>query len=449
MSKVEALINLGRIVRESQAVTFADPVEDPDVLDDLMDILSEEIGRLDSLSDVSVEGETFTGKASQRIGLGRSQVYTFTMSPDNISYKMLNAAEMAEFADSDEGWQEIIEFAATKSKTKPKGKRADMVLKCKPGNTQCGGKCQSGQKKCNTPPSEAQKAAIKAAAKKAKAVTKKTTAKSKPAEPIEEKPIETFEDWLKADRSRTAKKQEAKKKEEEAIASQLKASNVSLSSSLETVGPVTGEEFKRISKEMNATEQEAFKLSREDRDDFDVSTRYIDNYSVWQSARKDIEADPETFRGVRDKDGRLQAIASVRIAIGGDRYVEYLATAPWNIGDGDERKTKGAGTAAMTAIIHESVTKGNGAVRLAALPGAISFYERMGFKKGEEDFFGTTDMSLSATAAKAYLKSVGVEFSEIDDLYALEEDAMGSFAVGAGYKKARETETTEPPSLED
>lgn len=191
-------IELGRSVRavRQSAVSFADSVGDPDILSDLMDILSEEIGRLDSLTDVSVEGETFTGKANQRIGLGRSQVYSFTLSADNISYQMLNASEMAEFADSDEGWQEIIEFAATKAKAK--GKRADMVLKCKPGNTQCGGKCQSGQKRCNTPPSEAQKAAIKAAAKKAKAATKKTAAKSKPTEPVEEKPKDAIASKPKA-----------------------------------------------------------------------------------------------------------------------------------------------------------------------------------------------------------------------------------------------------------
>jgi hypothetical protein len=78
-------------------------------------------------------------------------------------------------------------------------------------------------------------------------------------------------------------------------------------------------------------------------------------------------------------------------------YIEYLATSPENMFSGTT-PVKGAGTAAIKAMVAESIKQGKkGAVKLEPIPDALDFYKKMGFViKGEH-------MILSAEKAKQYL----------------------------------------------
>lgn len=161
---------------------------------------------------------------------------------------------------------------------------------------------------------------------------------------------------------------------------------------------------KELSKSLDEWQKTGKKLYEKDKE------AYGGNYGIINSIAAESYALPEQIRGVKDKNGNMQAIASVYDK---DKsiHVAYLATAPWNIKPGDKRQTKGSGTAMMEEIIMESVKKGKGGrITLEALPGAISFYEKIGFKgKGQSEGYddGVIDMELSPAAAKEFLKKRG------------------------------------------
>ncbi len=109
-----------------------------------------------------------------------------------------------------------------------------------------------------------------------------------------------------------------------------------------------------------------------------------DAYNLGRAAVTDYAA-VRDFISIRDGKGRLQASASVANSSRGHLYLELLATAPWNIAKtkGDDRVVRGAGTAAMVAVIKESVKRGyGGKVKLFPLDSAILFYEKLGFEPG-------------------------------------------------------------------
>ncbi len=114
---------------------------------------------------------------------------------------------------------------------------------------------------------------------------------------------------------------------------------------------------------------------------------------------------PEDIITVRSG-GRLQAAAYV-LPVAGSLEVRYLASAPWNIAKvpGDSRVVRGAGTAAIVAIIKESVKRGyGGKVELEAAKEAIGFYKKLGFK---QDPNGYQLFKLSAEDADKLLKMHG------------------------------------------
>lgn len=123
------------------------------------------------------------------------------------------------------------------------------------------------------------------------------------------------------------------------------------------------------------------------------------------------EADKANFVGIKDKNGKLQAASTVKDK-GDHIYVDYLATAPWNLTAGqDKRSVKGAGASAMEAIIDRSIKSGHkGAVKLEALEGAVGFYNKVGFvEKRRKTVFGLTtiEMELAPAAARKFLKKRG------------------------------------------
>lgn len=160
MPSIQAFAALGRAC---QSLSFAESITDKSILADLKDVLEEDSGRLDRLYDVTLDGQTFSGRADQRISLGKTRVFEFTISPNQIGFKPINSADLAEYADTDEGWAEIVEYAA-------KSGRSGMKLNCKPGNYQCGGACLNESRRCTKTPNMKQQAKINTALEKAGAL---------------------------------------------------------------------------------------------------------------------------------------------------------------------------------------------------------------------------------------------------------------------------------------
>lgn len=166
--------NFAQLGRAWQSLRFTDPlpVTDRAVLDKLQSILEDWAGELDQFYAVTLDPDTdtFRGKAAKRIALNRFKIFDFVMSPTRVYHKPAIAKEAQSFAESEMGG--ALEYAAKKGT----GKRAGMTLNCKPGNYQCGGKCQRDTMGCNSIPNGKQSATIAAVAATVKATAAKTKA---------------------------------------------------------------------------------------------------------------------------------------------------------------------------------------------------------------------------------------------------------------------------------
>nr|MCU0551886.1 GNAT family N-acetyltransferase [Leptolyngbya sp. Prado105] len=126
---------------------------------------------------------------------------------------------------------------------------------------------------------------------------------------------------------------------------------------------------------------------------------YIDTHpdcvsrDYYQVLKRFPKASPQTFRGLFDENGSLQAAAAIHV----DEkpvFLELLLTAPW--------RKKGSGSQLLLDIVRESEQVGaNGAIELKSAPTAIGFYRKYGFQilkppaRAEWD----TPMRLTAEAA--------------------------------------------------
>lgn len=109
---------------------------------------------------------------------------------------------------------------------------------------------------------------------------------------------------------------------------------------------------------------------------------------------------PEDFRGVRDDRGNLQAGAIV-IDMDDHLFVEYLATAPWNITQEEARAVRKATTALMVLLARESDRNGHsGRIMLYSIPDAINFYQKIGFVETGEGSPNAPEMELTGAAAR-------------------------------------------------
>jgi len=145
--------------------------------------------------------------------------------------------------------------------------------------------------------------------------------------------------------------------------------------------------------------------------------------------------EPESFRGVRDQTGNLQAGAIVT-DISDYLYVDYIATAPWNItkdlltaifrlvshrysttqwlsltdcvaySSGNRCKSiNGAGTSLMVKLVQESISKGySGRIMLEAVSGTTEFYQRIGFVRTGFGSDAAPEMELTPIAARDLLR---------------------------------------------
>lgn len=127
-------------------------------------------------------------------------------------------------------------------------------------------------------------------------------------------------------------------------------------------------------------------------------TQFGDNLAIIAELAENATAAPETFRGVRDQEGRLQAAAIIHQQ---SDYLEidFMATAPWNILLHQPESLKGAGTTLMEELVKESTDLGfGGRLKLYAIPRARQFYEKIGLEENDQG-----EWELTALAAERFL----------------------------------------------
>lgn len=372
-NQIQQFAELGRLALDISLINFAESITDVEVLSGLKDLLSEEAGDIDRVYDVTLDGKTFSGKADQRYGLAKVQTYSFAISPTTIEYQILNAAEMAEYAESEQGWTDIIEFAAAKGKK----------LNCKPGNVQCGGKCQNGKFRCTKNPSPDQAERVESLVEK--------TAKNKKSKPKTGKDKSSAESTDKAESTSKATQRK----------------NLEVVNDIEKIEQwrklATSDDINALAKKVRQWENTGQPPTTE------LERRIIDNADTIGLIL--LDGDEDTFRGVQDEEGNLQAGAVVQ-KLKGEMYVDALATAPWNMEGTDPKSTKGAGTKLLYEIAKEAVAS-NRDVTLASAPRAKTFYEKIGFStEGAPPAVGDIKMRLNVDAARSFIKKM--ESSESD-----------------------------------
>lgn len=125
--------------------------------------------------------------------------------------------------------------------------------------------------------------------------------------------------------------------------------------------------------------------------------------------QSDALSTPENFRGVRDLKGNLQAGAVVT-DMDDYLYVDYMATAPWNIVRDSPRAVRKAATMLMAQIVRESTERGyRGQIIVDAVGGTADFYRTMGFVETEEGSASAPEMVLTPEAARDFLDDVAGE----------------------------------------
>ena len=115
------------------------------------------------------------------------------------------------------------------------------------------------------------------------------------------------------------------------------------------------------------------------------STNYAQGFGMADgllllAGSKNTQVKEKHLRGLVDKDGKLQAAASIEDR-GDHIYVDRLATAPWNLTK-SQKSTKGAGTAMFEAIVREAASQNKG-IRLETTTSASDFYQKMGLEEDE------------------------------------------------------------------
>lgn len=132
----------------------------------------------------------------------------------------------------------------------------------------------------------------------------------------------------------------------------------------------------------------------------DMKDVYKDNMLVGHEIIAAAKQKNKNMVAMVDSNGKMQAAAFYKEEKSA-LYVEYLATAPWNLSTKDPRLTRGAAAKTLATISQTSVDLGKrGKIELTSLPRAESFYEKMGFVKGLE-------MSLSEKRAKELREKYG------------------------------------------
>lgn len=107
---------------------------------------------------------------------------------------------------------------------------------------------------------------------------------------------------------------------------------------------------------------------------------------------------PEDFRGVKDEIGHLQAGAIVT-AMDDHLYLDYIATAPWNLVEISPKHIRGAAKSLVCSIARESFERGYNGRIIVDAAGSAGFYQKMGFVETGEGSINIPEMVLTSEAA--------------------------------------------------
>jgi hypothetical protein len=172
--KAIAFARLGYLVRDFNESKDSTPITDPEIEASIRQRLTPKVGAVKRVFALTFTGDEadfeIRGKAEQPLNAIKSQFIDFRVTPDKITYKLANAKEASEFA-------ETPEFARSRKKSK---------LRCNPGNIQCGGKCQDGDFRCNAAHSPEEKKGWGAIAAKIKAFIDRITGKKSKKETLKQ-----------------------------------------------------------------------------------------------------------------------------------------------------------------------------------------------------------------------------------------------------------------------
>ena len=108
---------------------------------------------------------------------------------------------------------------------------------------------------------------------------------------------------------------------------------------------------------------------------------------------------PEDFRGVRDNSKTLQAGAIIS-EMEDNLYLDYIATAPWNLIATLPKHSRGAAKSLVRAISRESFDRGYNGRIIVDVAGSSEFYKKMGFVETGEGSINIPEMILTTEAAK-------------------------------------------------
>ena len=112
---------------------------------------------------------------------------------------------------------------------------------------------------------------------------------------------------------------------------------------------------------------------------------------------------PEDFRGVRDDLGNLQAGAIVS-ALDDSLYLDYIATAPWNLRPTLPKYCQGAASSLIRSIVRESLDRGYNGRIIVDVTGSIGFYQKMGFIDTGRGSENIPEMLLTSEAAQKLIE---------------------------------------------
>jgi hypothetical protein len=144
-------------------------------------------------------------------------------------------------------------------------------------------------------------------------------------------------------------------------------------------------------------------LTRLQSNDVELERRLKINARVVFLIQETTLLQPEDFRGVRDDLENLQA-GSIVTAIDDYLYLDYIATAPWNLISTLPKHTKGAAKSLIYWIVRESFDRGYNGRIIVDVVGSAGFYHKMGFVETGEGSINAPEMVLTSAAAKKLME---------------------------------------------
>lgn len=138
-------------------------------------------------------------------------------------------------------------------------------------------------------------------------------------------------------------------------------------------------------------------------DEPELQTRLQINARIVFLIQETALLQPEDFRGVIDDLGNLQAGAIVT-EIDDSLYLDYIATAPWNLRPTLPKYCQGAASSLIRSIVRESLDRGYNGRIIVDVTGSIGFYQKMGFVDTGRGSDNIPEMLLTSEAAQKLIE---------------------------------------------